>query len=214
MASSGAQSATQRGRKYPAIITENFIVLAHVENKSNRKWWKCVHCADDSSFGARIEGRDNNLLNHLANPKRCPNAPGRVQNLARVALAAKGQPKAGVPLPDETSHPTATSESATSPTAEPSQNPSDTSIKRKRANTTSLEQFFDYPLTPEQEKCANIKLFRYVMSTSLHFHLISLMSGIVPSSTLTFPSTWQRTGTLRTSSMICAHHMMFHPHMF
>lgn len=47
------------GRPAAKIITDNFTELEKVHNKSNRKFWQCNHCPDDSPTGQQIKGCDN-----------------------------------------------------------------------------------------------------------------------------------------------------------
>lgn len=165
------------GRRPLPIILENFTELEEVANKSNRKWWKCNHCSEDPPHGPkRIEGRDNNLLSHLADRRKCPNVPDAVNLNAINCLHAKGQlnvAAASVPLPDQTANTIPDREPQVEPTR--SLEPTETvqapepvgGKKRKRVADGLLNQYFDYAMTPDQEKRANIKLFRYVVTCAV-----------------------------------------------
>jgi len=69
------------------LITVNFTRLEKVQNKSNRYFWKCSHCGDAEGLrGAQIQGRDNNLPNHL---KDCLKVPQEARKDARIFLSNK-----------------------------------------------------------------------------------------------------------------------------
>jgi len=69
------------------LITVNFTRLEKVQNKSNRYFWKCSHCGDaEGSRGAQIQGRDNNLPNHL---KDCLKVPQEARKDACIFLSNK-----------------------------------------------------------------------------------------------------------------------------
>ncbi|KAJ6470533.1 hypothetical protein C8R45DRAFT_1015958 [Mycena sanguinolenta] len=85
------------GRPAPSLYTNNFTRLDKKDNRSNRYEWKCIHCGDNpNSTGARIEGRDNNLPNHLSDTRKCPNAPLDVRNEALRFMVDKKRTSAPV----------------------------------------------------------------------------------------------------------------------
>jgi hypothetical protein len=134
------------GRPPPSIVTANFTQLEKVDNKSNRHWWKCNHCADGGA-GAHIQGRDNNHIKHLTDTKKCPNCPPGIRKDARISLAGKGVKDTF--LDPITAVPSCSGDESSSVMM---------AVKRKRPDT--LNGFVDYPLTEAQQARANIKLFR------------------------------------------------------
>ncbi|KAJ7875790.1 hypothetical protein B0H13DRAFT_1893954 [Mycena leptocephala] len=84
---------SRAGRKPPNSYTNHFECLDKKDDKSNRYNWCCKYCGDeDNSPGASIEGRDNNLPNHLADTRKCRNAPAsaRLDALRFMADKKKG----------------------------------------------------------------------------------------------------------------------------
>jgi hypothetical protein len=138
------------GRPAAPIIRANFTVLDKVDNKSNCYWYKCNHCNNDN----RIQGRDNNHVKHLTDPKACPNAPAEIRKEARIFLAGKGIRDAG------------TIELATS--SIPENDGSTSLVVTKKWKTMTLDGFVDHPLTPAQQVQANVKLFRSVLNTKFY----------------------------------------------
>lgn len=150
---------SNRGRKVPPILSQNFIRLETVGNKSGRYYWQCKHCGPDSHRGARIEGRDNNLLNHLVDPKKCPNAPQLVRYDAGMALRGKGAVDTStVLLPDQVVPPTARSTNASTAAGSTEEDLEPQAKKQK-----TLDNYFDHSMSDEQEGRANVKLLRYVV---------------------------------------------------
>lgn len=170
-----AGDSIPRGRKPPPIYTENFTRLESVGNKSNRYYWKCKWCGDnEKSRGARVEGRDNKLLNHLTNPRECPGAPSSVRSQAFNIIRTKCPvDPLDVPLPDEAAeeksvwdpHVTASSDNPSGEGASTTDASAASAalVKRKRAATGALEKFWDRPMTEEQMEHAHVKLLRYVI---------------------------------------------------
>jgi len=146
-------TSTARGRPAAPIIQANFTVIEKVDNKSHRYWYKCNHCADGTG-GSRIQGRDNNHVKHLTDPKKCPNAPEDVRKEARIFLAGKGGQHAffGISSAAGTSVDTAISLDSSPPT--------NSVVVAAKKRKSTLDGFVDYPLTPTQQSRANIKLFR------------------------------------------------------
>ena len=154
--------SSNRGRKHPPVISENFTRLGAVANKSGRYYWQCYHCGPGSKDGDRIEGRDNNLLNHLVDPKKCPNASQLVRYDAGIALRGKGAvDTVSVLLPDEVAPPaqTGSTDASTVTEAGPLDGTSEPPAKRPR----TLDNYFDHSISSDQAERANIKLLRYVI---------------------------------------------------
>ena len=149
------------GRPPPKIITDNFTEIEKVDNKSNRKFWRCNHCLEDSRTGQRIEGRDNRCLLHLTNPKDCPNAPQAVRHKARQALIQKGIQQE-VPLFGDANATSSMSDAGIPDDVGASTASSAVMVvkKRKLGDNTSLDGFVDHALTPLQQQNADVKLFR------------------------------------------------------
>ncbi|KAG1761618.1 hypothetical protein EDD22DRAFT_1031796 [Suillus occidentalis] len=144
------------GRPLPSLINDNFERLERVENSSNRYYWKCKHCSDaDNSSGARIQGRDNNLPNHLI--KRCTNANAPLRQAACLFIMEKtgynADPNAILTALDA-------SQSASGTSTVPA-----ISIKKRKAS--NLDGYIDRPLSSEQNNLANAKLLRCVILSSL-----------------------------------------------
>ena len=155
MADSGA-GGTQKGRRQPSIVLDNFDKLGGVGNKSNRYYWACKHCAaNQSKHGASIENRDNNLLKHLIDKQKCPECPQKTRMDAYNALRAKGAVDAAeVLLPDDPTI-TNTNTSDISMVSEGLSNP----VKRKRTGE-HIERHFDTPLSEAQQERVDVKLLR------------------------------------------------------
>ena len=151
------------GRPPAKIITENFTEIEKLDNKSNRKFWKCNYCSDDSPAGQRIEGRDNRCLLHLTDPKSCPDAPPKVRQDARLALMQKGIHQE-VPLFGDAATALSINDSAGTSDADVSEPASVASslvvVKKRKLGRVSLDGYVDHALTPSQQEIANIKLFR------------------------------------------------------
>jgi len=156
MVESEASTLAQKGRPPPQIVAKNFHQTGKVNNKSNRWYYKCIHCSTNGT-SSRIEGRDNNHICHLTDPVRCPNVPPTVRNAAWTYLATKG---VEVALPSEVSI-------SDSPTIGPS---SGKSVKRQ----SSLLGYVDSPLTKAQQEHANIKLFRCITEFQTTVQLMDL----------------------------------------
>ncbi|KAJ7586164.1 hypothetical protein C8J56DRAFT_788039, partial [Mycena floridula] len=111
----------------------------------------CNHC----NTGTPIEGRDNNLANHLMDVKQCPNAPASVRADARRTLMGKAV-KTGnsvIVLDD--------AETADSVLA--------LQIKRKSTVLSTLDNVMDFPLSEAQFARAHKKLFQYIVHTNIPF---------------------------------------------
>ncbi|KAH7918268.1 hypothetical protein BV22DRAFT_1024864, partial [Leucogyrophana mollusca] len=151
-------SKNPKGRPPAKILTDHFKQLDKVDNKSNRWYYECNYCGSNPPGGARIEGRDNKPIKHLIDPKKCPNAPQSVRNVARTYLAAKSS---DVLLPEMIS------EAAASPSTD--DGAIVTAPKRQRG---TLLGFADVALTPAQQDRANVKLFRAIVHANIPFSVV------------------------------------------
>lgn len=141
MVKSEASMLAQKGCPPPQIVAQNFQQVGKVNSKSNRWYYKCIHCSANGTSSC-IKGHDNNHIQHLTDPVRCPNVLPTVCNAAQTYLATKGVLEVALP---EVSI-------SDSPTIGPV---SGKSVKRQ----SSLLGYVDSPLTKAQQECANIKLF-------------------------------------------------------
>ena len=142
------------GRPISDFITANFTRIEKVNNKSNRYYWKCNTCGDKAgSKGARIQGRDNNLPNHIAHS--CSDASPDVRREARTFILGK----------------TRVSESHENGTSAVSASASDqvVPIGKRKKHSDSLDGYVDYPPTDKQKSQANSRLLQYVIPA--HFML-------------------------------------------
>jgi hypothetical protein len=148
------------GRPPPKIITDNFTEIEKVDNKSNRKFWRCNHCPEDSRTGQCIEGHDNCCLLHLTNLKGCLNAPQTVHHKAWQALIQKGIQQE-VPLFGDANAASSTSDAGTPDDVDASMtNSALVAVKKQKlGDNTSLDGFVDHALTPLQQQNADVKLF-------------------------------------------------------
>lgn len=154
------------GRPPAKIISTHFERLEKLPNKSGRYYWKCNYCADPEGNGLRLEGRDNVLLQHLSNPRSCPNASPEVRNEARRALTTKGVTdanNASVPLFRAQS----TSSAGDANDADVvviGQSSTNAIVTKKRKNIsgqpTLIDKFVDHGMTTLHQRTADIKLFR------------------------------------------------------
>ena len=136
------------GRPISDFITTNFTRGEKVDNKSNWYYWKCNICGDKAgSKGAWIQGRDNNLPNHIAHG--CPDASPDVRREARTFILDKTQ------VPE--SHRNGTS------TAGASALDQIVSIGKRKKHSESLDGYIDYPPTDGQKSQANTRLLQYVI---------------------------------------------------
>ncbi|KAI6023314.1 hypothetical protein EDC04DRAFT_2727050 [Pisolithus marmoratus] len=143
-------SKNPAGRPPAKILTDHFMALERVGNKSNRWYYQCNYCGP----GSRIEGRDNKPLKHLLDHEKCPNAPQAVRNAVRTHLATSKGGEFLLP--------------------EPVCDPGDSTViteqaRRQNCQNGTLIGFADVPLTPAQQNNANVKLFQFViMSLCAH----------------------------------------------
>ncbi|KAG1787733.1 uncharacterized protein HD556DRAFT_1448416 [Suillus plorans] len=144
------------GRPLASLINNNFERLEQVPNSSHRYYWKCRHCGDtDNSSGARIQGHDNNLPNHLI--KHCTNAVALLRQAARQFIMEK------------TGAPTDSNAILTSLAASGSSTIAAIPIKKHKAS--NLDGYIDRPLSKEQNNLANAKLLRFFIHANIPFHV-------------------------------------------
>ncbi|KAF8521268.1 hypothetical protein BU17DRAFT_88215 [Hysterangium stoloniferum] len=101
--------------------------------------------------GDHIQNRDNNHIKHLADPKKCPNASSDIRKQALTFLAGKNAAESLIMTAGSTSDATFVP------------------IKKRRSGT--LAGMVDYPLLEEQQKRANMKLFRFVVHANVAFSI-------------------------------------------
>ena len=125
------------------LIAGHFTEAGKVNNKSLRKLYTCNHCTDNPVLV--LQHCDNVLLEHLTNPKKCPNAPAEVRKAAAQAIQGKKQKvnPNGVNELVLQYHRTETLDAGPS--------------KKHRGGT--IHSWVDHALTPEQQNSADIKFF-------------------------------------------------------
>ena len=140
------------GRKHPAIVSSNFMVIEKKNDKSNRYWLQCNHCPDDSN---RLQNRDNKHIKHLADPKQCPNAPAEVRKQALIYLAGKNASDA---IFVSASHTTTPADMGNDEMSTVEATTALVPVKKRKSRT--LAGMVDYPLSEVQKARADVKLFR------------------------------------------------------
>ncbi|THU81496.1 hypothetical protein K435DRAFT_873280 [Dendrothele bispora CBS 962.96] len=75
------------GNSTPSFITKHFTKQQKLDNKSQRSWYSCNYCSNNSSL---LEHRDNKLAKHLKDHLLCPNAPRDAWLEALEFLEGKG----------------------------------------------------------------------------------------------------------------------------
>lgn len=157
-----------RGRPPSVLITTNFTKGRSVGNNSHRHYYICKHCDNERE----IEHRDNNLLDHLANRRACPNAPNDQYTAALRQLAGKRVQGARYrnPSTDELESAGAGEENVE---REAVPNPAAMSeeamggegqvqvARVKKRKTGPLDMFVDQPMTDAMQTEANRRWFRY-----------------------------------------------------
>ncbi|KAJ7449769.1 hypothetical protein B0H11DRAFT_1743512, partial [Mycena galericulata] len=159
--------SSHRGRKTAGFLTNHFSRLEKTENRSGRYKWKCNYCGDNpNSCGASIEGRDNALPQHLADSRKCPNAPSTARAAALRFIAEK----------KKTSESTEDTQSArdtdntiiiVDDAAETQPNP-----KKRKAIQGTLSGFVDHAMTETQKNSADRKLLRYIVHANVAFRSV------------------------------------------
>jgi len=159
-----ATKHSKGGRPPPKFYTENFRQLEAVGNNSNRFFWACLHCSADSEssgLGSHIEGRDNRLYKHIAEPRLCPAAPTKARQEARQIMAGKGHVYLDVPVISSSANPdldVTTGTSANNLVSEPAITAQTVAAKKRKGGT--LDYFVDHALSEKQIDEAHVKLFR------------------------------------------------------
>ena len=148
-------STSRRGRPPPTIVTENFRQVGKVDNKSNRWYYECIHCSMSEGTGPHIESCDNNPIQHLTNPAKCPNVPATIRNAARTYLATKS---AEVALPNSAS----VSDGIAMDTSVEGALSTSRTAGQKHSQGSLLGYVDCSPLTKAQHERVNVKLFRCV----------------------------------------------------
>ena len=137
------------------LIVGHFTEAGKVNNKSLRKLYTCNHCTDNPALV--LQHRDNVLLKHLTDPKKCLNAPAEVHKAAAQAIQGKKQKvnPNGVNEPVLQDRHTETSDTLVKAT----ESESDAGPSKKRRGGT-IHSWVDHALTPKQQNSADIKFFR------------------------------------------------------
>lgn len=141
------------------LIAGHFTEVGKVANKSNRKHFTCDHCNNPQV----LEHRDNVLLDHLMDPKKCPNAPGDVRKAAAQAIQGKKQKV----KPNGDNEPILQDRRTETSDALLVANVTDSEVdvvegSSKKRKGGSIQSWVDHALTPEQQNSADIKFFRCV----------------------------------------------------
>ncbi|KAG2352010.1 hypothetical protein BDR07DRAFT_1344780 [Suillus spraguei] len=151
------------GRPLNTLIENNFKKGNATSAKSNRYWWTCNYC------NARINGRNNNLFEHLTDAVKCSNRPQEtrreaLQHLMKKPGGEKVAPMASTAIlgGDEGSM----NASSSSPLVVES---GVVAPVRKRKKTT-LDGFVDHPLTKDQKAGADIKFLRFFIHANIPFY--------------------------------------------
>ncbi|KAF7372617.1 DUF659 domain-containing protein [Mycena venus] len=151
------------GRKAPTLYTNHFTHLNKKDDKSGRYNWQCNYCGDDSNGpGASIEGRDNNLPNHLADSRKCQSAPATARAEALRFMADKKKETAPANATQSQPADIAIIDVDAEPTAE---------LTRKKRKTVqgTLSSFLDQAMTTTQKNSADRKLLRYIIHANVAF---------------------------------------------
>ncbi|KAJ7789251.1 hypothetical protein B0H14DRAFT_2310221, partial [Mycena olivaceomarginata] len=125
----------------------------------------CRYCGDeDDSAGACIEGRDNKLPNHLADNRKCPNAPSRARVEALRFMNDKKNTSA--PATDSSggteTDPVITDVDRATDAAPPPQ-------KKRKLAQGLISGFVDHAMTEAQKNSADRKLLRFIIHANVAF---------------------------------------------
>ncbi|KAJ7606015.1 hypothetical protein FB45DRAFT_766221, partial [Roridomyces roridus] len=159
-------TAPKRGRTSSKFNTNHFTRGREVGNSSNRYYWDCNYCSDaPDSTGREIEGRDNKLLSHIADSRKCPAAPSHARAEAARELAAKK------PLVEQPDAATSTEMvidvdviTVTGDGTGAAEKP-----KKKRKVTGTLDHYVDNALTQTQKNNADRKWLRFIVHANVAF---------------------------------------------
>ncbi|KAJ7735343.1 hypothetical protein B0H16DRAFT_1765265 [Mycena metata] len=162
------------GCKQSSFTTNHFEKGALKPGRSNRRYWKCKYCGDDENNpGAKLEGSDNVLPNHIADSRQCPNAPGTARNEALRFIEAKkstsdatsdknqDEPDSVIDVDAEAGPSTASSSKAGASGA--------VVVSRKRKFQGSLDSFVDTAMSTAQKNSADRKLLRFIIHADIAF---------------------------------------------
>ncbi|KAJ6591877.1 hypothetical protein B0H10DRAFT_2233193 [Mycena sp. CBHHK59/15] len=169
LASHSMSTVSAPGRKAPDFNNNHFTCLEPKGGKSNRYYWKCKYCGDNpNSHGAHIEGRDNNLLNHIQDNRKCPNAPTTARAEALRILASK-KPLTE-PAATESASPGSTvidADAITAPNDAASAPP--VAEKRTKRRQGTLDNYVNQPMTIAQKDNADRKWLRFLIHANVSF---------------------------------------------
>jgi len=120
-------------------------------NKSNRSIYTCHHCS------AKVQHRENALLEHLAYPTRCSKAPADVRAKAHRDMAVKGGAT-------ETTAPVVTAPVLAHSQVEGIEPGAvaERPVKKARLSQPGMKLFADTALTKDQKQSADLAFFRLV----------------------------------------------------
>ncbi|KAG2062466.1 hypothetical protein BDR04DRAFT_1165185 [Suillus decipiens] len=163
-------AAALAGSSVPSFITDNFNRGEKVDSKSGRYYLSCKHCPD----ALRIQGRDNQLPNHLIH--KCRTCPAEIQKQARLFVMDKASGEDVVEVINS-------NRIDSSPTPQGAAEP----VMLGKRKKCTLNGFVDYPLTKEQHSRANIKLLRFTIDADITFsasendYLLECLNELWPS---------------------------------
>ncbi|KAH7904807.1 hypothetical protein BJ138DRAFT_984466, partial [Hygrophoropsis aurantiaca] len=126
----------------------------------------CKWCGEDST---RIQGRDNNLVNHLIDHQRCPNCPAENRQDARVFLAGKSLANPSIAQPAVIAPGITASIASSSTSAQSVTSSTSTVIARKRQRNGTIQGYIDHALSSAQQTTANVKLLRFLIHANIAF---------------------------------------------
>ncbi|KAJ7763164.1 hypothetical protein DFH07DRAFT_770895 [Mycena maculata] len=149
------------GHPQTSFTTNHFEAGELKPGKSNRRYWKCKYCGDDEdSLGAKLEGRDNVLPNHISDTQQCPNAPATARNDAlrhmsekkstKAKTASKQEQDEDISIIDVDAEAPVTKAKSTTGVA--------VAIRKRRFGT--LDSYVDTTMSTAQKNAADRKLLR------------------------------------------------------
>ena len=143
------------GRPIGPFIIAHFTQGGRKEGNSNQWLFSCNYCQES------LEHRENRLLSHLRDLKKCKQAPPDVRQKARVWLAQKGgiiNSKDDL-FPPENSTVIADASGDTEGLAQTvADNPS-----KKRKSEGNIKQYIEKQLSQSEIDKHNVRLLRYVI---------------------------------------------------
>ncbi|KAJ7120598.1 hypothetical protein C8R43DRAFT_900676, partial [Mycena crocata] len=163
---SDTETETSRGRPIAAFIANHFTRLERKPGKTNRYFWKCNYCGDEQdSLGAHIEGRDNNLPNHISDTRKCSHSPSSARAEALRVVASK-KPLAET-VQSVSAAPVIDVDSITSPGI-----PATVATvvrKKRKLQTGTLDGCIDQAMNETQRSNADRKFLRYLIHANVSF---------------------------------------------